>query len=167
MRVIRADEMGMCFGVRDALQIATEVADPTVVTIHGELVHNAIVNDQLTLAGVFERNAGADIRVIDTVCHPTKRWQSAMVDLLRRVDAVVVVGGSNSNNTLRLVELCRQHGKPALHVQDAGGIDENWLSTFETIGLTAGTSTLDQTIDEVQHAIQRVSSCQNKREIGR
>lgn len=40
MKIIRATEMGMCFEVRDALQIVNEVPNPTQVTIHGELVHN-------------------------------------------------------------------------------------------------------------------------------
>ena len=45
LTVIRAREMGMCFGVRDALQVADEVEEPETVTIHGELVHNAVVLD--------------------------------------------------------------------------------------------------------------------------
>ena len=51
VKIIRAGEMGMCFGVRDALQIVNEVADPTEVTIHGELVHNPRVIHQLQVAG--------------------------------------------------------------------------------------------------------------------
>ncbi len=51
MKVLRAEEMGMCFGVRDALKLAEQVADPTRVTIHGELVHNSQVNRRLEEAG--------------------------------------------------------------------------------------------------------------------
>ena len=40
MEIVRADAMGMCFGVRDALQVIDQVARPEEVTIHGELVHN-------------------------------------------------------------------------------------------------------------------------------
>ncbi len=43
MKIIRAAESGMCFGVRDALQITRRVAAPAQVTIHGELVHNPTV----------------------------------------------------------------------------------------------------------------------------
>lgn len=50
MKIVRAAEMGMCFGVRDALQITKEVSDPTRVTIHGELVHNPVVIQQLNAA---------------------------------------------------------------------------------------------------------------------
>ena len=51
MRVIRAEEMGMCFGVKDALQAARSGSDPSTVTIHGELVHNPSVITQLLEAG--------------------------------------------------------------------------------------------------------------------
>src|SRR5918998_2324024 len=50
MRVIRADVMGMCFGVRDALKIIGSIGEPGEVTIHGELVHNEVV-----LTGLRER----------------------------------------------------------------------------------------------------------------
>src|SRR5262245_26038145 len=49
MRVIRATDLGLCFGVRDALQLVDELAEPETVTIHGELVHNEEV--QRDLAG--------------------------------------------------------------------------------------------------------------------
>lgn len=264
--------MGMCFGVRDALKMVDDVADPTKVTIHGELVHNPRVIYQLGVAGfsqsseekrdntpdtpqvlitahgisdrervrlessgkelidttcplvrrahdaamqlaaegrhvlligkpghvevqgivedlqshdvvpsveavreytskmlgivcqttmpsslldeIRERisllNGDADIRFIDTVCHPTKRRQQAILDLIQNVDAVVVVGGKNSNNTRRLAALCEQHGVPALHVECAGELNPNWFDGHKVIGLTAGTSTLDSTITAVE-----------------
>ena len=43
MKVVRAEVMGMCFGVRDALKIIETIPDPQSVTIHGELVHNETV----------------------------------------------------------------------------------------------------------------------------
>ena len=51
-------------------------------------------------------NPDADIAWVDTICQPTKDRQQALVDLLGVVDAVVVVGGSNSHNTQRLMETC-------------------------------------------------------------
>jgi 4-hydroxy-3-methylbut-2-enyl diphosphate reductase len=51
MKVIRADVMGMCFGVRDALQIIADVPQPQHVTIHGELVHNEAVLTHLKTRG--------------------------------------------------------------------------------------------------------------------
>ncbi len=51
MRVIRADVLGMCFGVRDSLAVIDQIAEPQAITIHGELVHNEIVQIQLRARG--------------------------------------------------------------------------------------------------------------------
>ena len=280
MKVIRADEMGMCFGVRDALSATGAVSDPTLVTIHGELLHNPLVTRRLAEAGfrqspessrsstagtplvlitahgisdaerrrlagankqlidttcplvrrahdaaqelqaegrhvlvigkaghvevegivddlnsydvvgeasevdryeslrlgivcqttmppdliadvyacVRRRNPLADIRVIDKVCQPTKLRQRALLDLVRRVNAVVVVGGRSSNNTRRLVRLCLEHRTPVLHVESADDLELPWFEHVRAVGLTAGTSTLDETIDEVHRALERIGS---------
>ncbi len=102
-------------------------------------------------------NPLADIRFVDTVCDPTKRRQQAMLELVNRVDAVVVVGGRNSNNTRRLVQVCHEHGTPALHIEGAEDIDPEWFSDVNIVGLTAGTSTLGETVDEVHHALKEIA----------
>jgi 4-hydroxy-3-methylbut-2-enyl diphosphate reductase len=280
MNVIRAEEMGMCFGVKDALRATGSVADPTLVTIHGELVHNPHVAKQLGEAGfrqsaegarevpvdtplvlitahgvsnrerqrlananktlidttcplvrrahdaaqalqadgrrvlvvgkaghvevrgivedlerydvigtpddvdayederlgvvcqtttppelfteicarIRRQNPLANVRIIDTVCRPTKLRQLSVLELIGRVDAVVVVGGRNSNNTRWLVQVCRDHGTPALHVEGAEDLTPAWFAEVRTVGLTAGTSTLDETIDEVHRALERMDS---------
>ena len=111
-------------------------------------------------ARVLERanqlNPDADIRFIDTVCQPTRARQEAVHDLLDQVDAVVVVGGYNSNNTQRLVQLCEERQVSALHVEGADELDPGWFAGVGTVGLTAGTSTLDDTIDEVQLALEQL-----------
>ncbi|MCZ6794790.1 MAG: 4-hydroxy-3-methylbut-2-enyl diphosphate reductase [Planctomycetota bacterium] len=279
MRVILARAMGMCFGVRDALDVAARVADPGEVTIHGELVHNPLVNDSLRRRGfhlqresrrttpvtpavlvtahglsatdkerlrragkslldttcplvdrvhreaerlaalgfhilvvgrkghvevegivgdlrscdvvegvedvrqwrqrrlgvvcqttsaqgdvdriraaIAERNPGAEIRFVDTVCQPTKDRQEALDDLAPRVDVVVVVGGENSNNTLKLLERCREFGVPGFQVREASDLEPEWFRGSHTAGLTAGTSTLDSTIAAVHRRLLTLGS---------
>ena len=51
MRVIRAEVMGLCFGVRDALEVIDGIDEPATVTIHGQLVHNEVVQAQLAARG--------------------------------------------------------------------------------------------------------------------
>lgn len=279
MKVIRADAMGLCFGVRDALAAAREISSPEQVTIHGELVHNEIVLMQLAARGftmlseqnrqvppptvdvlvtahgissaerqrlvdagknlidttcplvrrvheaaqnlmcegrhvlvigkishvevrgivedlssfdviespsdvrcyvserlgvvcqtttppglaerirreIIEQNSHADIRWVDTICQPTRDRQRAVEQLLDAVDAMVVVGGSRSNNTKQLVERCREKGIPVCHIQSAADLDPAWFRGVETVGLTAGTSTLDETIDEVHRRLIALS----------
>src|SRR5207237_1864418 len=102
---------------------------------------------------VAERNPHAEVRFIDTICLPTKEHQRALERMLDQVEAVVVVGGRNSNNTRQLVLRCQERGLPAYHIQSAGDLRPEWFDGIATVGLTAGTSTLDETIEEVHQAL--------------
>jgi 4-hydroxy-3-methylbut-2-enyl diphosphate reductase len=104
-------------------------------------------------AAIVQRNPDAEIKFVDTVCLPTKEHQRALDRLIDRVEAVVVVGGQHSNNTRELAARCRERGKPALHVQSAAELNAAWFTGFATVGLTAGTSTLPETVDEVYRAL--------------
>lgn len=279
MKIIKADVLGMCFGVRDALAIIDDVDRPEEVTIHGELVHNEKVLDDLaergfrmvgekqrralpmtssvliTAHGISEKerarltqagkqlidttcplvtrahqaaqklqqagchvliigkrghvevqgiiedlhsfdviaapdevrayphaklgvmcqtttpvrhaeeiraaikakNAHAEIHFIDTICHPTKDHQKALERLMDEVETMIVVGGHNSNNTRQLVLRCQARGLRAYHVQGPEDLRPEWFDGVESVGLTAGTSTLDDTIDAVEDALQQMS----------
>ena len=281
MKVLRADAMGLCFGVRDALAMAQAIENAPLVTIHGELVHNDIVQTQLrrrgflvtpederkpvpetpdvliTAHGISERerlrleqagknlidttcplvrlvheaaqrlaaegyyviligrpghvevqgivedlaqfeiisraedvkcwpqarlgiicqtttppwlaeqirtaigaqNPHAEIRFQNTICQPTRDRQQAVERLCRLVDAMVIVGGANSNNTRQLVALCQRLGTPAYHVQTEADIRPGWFQGCRTLGLTAGTSTLDETIEAVYQRLLSLPEC--------
>ncbi len=108
---------------------------------------------QEVLAAIVDRNRGKEIRFEDTVCQPTRQRQEAVLDLIDRVDALVVVGGRNSNNTRELARLAASRGVPWVHVEGAADLDPAWFEPFGVVGLTAGTSTLDETVDEVHRAL--------------
>ncbi len=107
-------------------------------------------------AAVADRNPSAVIEFVDTVCRPTKDHQRSLETLLTRVDAMVVVGGANSNNTRELVKLCGERGVRAIRVQSAAELDPAWFKGARVVGLTAGTSTLDESIAEVREALQAI-----------
>lgn len=107
-----------------------------------------------TLIG--QKNPDADIRFVDTICAPTRERQDAIEELLSQVEAVVVVGGANSNNTLELVRKAEARGLPALHVQTAADLDPAWFQAYTRIGLTAGTSTPERTIEAVHERLQLI-----------
>jgi len=109
-------------------------------------------------AAIRAANSLADIRFIDTICQPTRDRQDAVVRLLPLVDAMVVVGGQNSNNTRELAALCRDRGVPAYHVQTAADLDPRWFRGCRVVGLTAGTSTLDETIEEVRRGLVEMAA---------
>lgn len=110
------------------------------------------------LERIREVNAGADIRFQDTVCEPTKRRQQALLDLLPRVDAVIVIGGHRSHNTLQLARTCAERGVPAFRVEGPADLDPAALAGFRTVGLTAGTSTLPETIDAVEAVLLAITA---------
>jgi 4-hydroxy-3-methylbut-2-enyl diphosphate reductase len=109
-----------------------------------------------TTVAVRLRNLRAEVRWIDTICPATCRRQQAALRLLPRVDSMVVVGGRQSNNTRELAALCRRGGVPVLHIQDAGDLRREWFEGCRTVGLSAGTSTLPETIDEVEQTLSRM-----------
>jgi len=92
----------------------------------------------------------------DTVCQPTKNRQEALRALLSEVDAVVVIGGKNSNNTLQLLNTCRKAGTPSFHIERVEELRASWFEGFETVGVTAGTSTLRETVEAVRAWLNRL-----------
>jgi 4-hydroxy-3-methylbut-2-en-1-yl diphosphate reductase len=100
----------------------------------------------------------SDVRFIDTVCRPTKERQSAAVELARRCNVVIVVGGENSNNTRELVNTCSRHCSHVHHVQTELDIRPEWFVAAGTVGITAGTSTPDEIIDRVDQHIRGLAA---------
>ncbi len=278
MQIIRAESLGMCFGVRDAIALALERADAKPLTILGELVHNPTVLATLEAKGIASvdtatqvsteavmvtahgasqralaatralglevvdatcplvhvahkavaalvrdgyhpviigqrhhvevrgliddlddfdvvldagdvlklaeharigiaaqttqpearvkdlvalirsRFPHSDVRFIDTVCKPTKQRQAAALELARRSDVVIVIGGANSNNTRELVAACSRDCARVHHVQTQCDLRREWFLEAETIGITAGTSTPDDVIDGVERRIREFAA---------
>jgi 4-hydroxy-3-methylbut-2-en-1-yl diphosphate reductase len=283
MKILRAEHFGMCFGVRDAIELATTHAESGPLTILGDLVHNPTVLAELRVKGVtIERDAGrvetptvmitahgaseralartralglnileatcplvrvahqavsrlarqgfhpviigrrdhvevrgltedldafdvvlsegdvaglqerarfgiasqttqpidkvrhlvelirrrfprSEIRFIDTVCQPTKQRQNAAMELAQRVDVVLVVGGAHSNNTQELVATCLRYCPRVHHVQTAKDLCPEWFNDAQTVGLTAGTSTPDSIIAEVERLIESWDTARDAR----
>ncbi len=100
----------------------------------------------------------SEVRWVDTVCQPTKDRQSALEDLCAVAEVVIVVGGRNSNNTRELVETSRDLGCVAHHVEGPDDVDPAWLGGVEHVGVTAGTSTLDETVQAVVERLKLLSA---------
>jgi 4-hydroxy-3-methylbut-2-enyl diphosphate reductase len=270
MKIIRAEHLGMCFGVRDAIALAVEAAVREPLTILGDLVHNETVLAELRAKGIqfaqqsatvesqtvmvtahgaseramngvhrrglnvleatcplvhvahrsLQRLVGeglhpviigkrdhvevrgmtedldeydvvldandvaslcerprfgviaqttqpiekvrrlvqllrecfpkSEVRFIDTVCQPTKQRQNAAVELAKQCDVVVVIGGAHSNNTHELVRTCSHFCPRVHHVQIADDLRVEWFHADDIVGITAGTSTPDTVIGEVE-----------------
>ena len=90
----------------------------------------------------------SELRVIDTICHDIRQRQVAALELANRVDLMLVIGGHNSANTSRLAGLCSTATKTYL-VETAEEIQPSWFHGRSYIGITAGASTAEETIDDV------------------
>ena len=108
------------------------------------------------LAEVRRLNPHAEVRYADTICRSTRDHQRALAELLPRVEAVVIVGGRNSNNTVELARRVAAHGLPACHVVGPDDLDADWVTRYDRVGLTAGTSTLAETIDAVEARLEEM-----------
>lgn len=96
------------------------------------------------------RFPGSELRFIDTVCQPTKQRQHSAVEVAQEADVVIVIGGAHSNNTHELVKTCARYCDRVFHVQTAADLQPGWFQGAEVIGITAGTSTPDSSIDAVE-----------------
>ena len=77
----------------------------------------------------------------DDICYATQNRQTAVKELARQSDLVLVIGSPTSSNANRLVEVARNAGTPARLIEDADDIDPAWLDDVRAVGLTAGAST--------------------------
>lgn len=115
---------------------------------------------ELIVESIRSFRKDSDVKFVDTVCAPTKNRQTSVQELSKRCDLVFVVGGTNSNNTIQLVNTIKEFGSHPIHIQRASDIDPCWLEGYYNVGLTAGTSTLKETVMEVYETLEVIS--QNK-----
>ena len=98
----------------------------------------------------------SEIRVIDTICHDIRERQAAALELASRMDLMLVVGGRASANTRHLAGLCATTTR-TYQIETADEIQQSWLQDCGSIGVTAGASTAEQTVDEVLQKLKDLS----------
>jgi len=98
----------------------------------------------------------SELRIIDTICHDIRERQAAALKLASRVDLMLVIGGHASANTNRLAELCSTATKTYL-VETAEELQPSWFQGESYIGVTAGASTADETINEILMRLEALS----------
>jgi 4-hydroxy-3-methylbut-2-en-1-yl diphosphate reductase len=109
------------------------------------------------VAEIRRRNPQSEVRFVDTVCKPTKDRQSALGKLIDLADAIVVVGGRESNNTRQLVETCRAAGRRTFHIERVDELQPEWFDQIDIVGLTAGTSTMRETVEAVFRRLEEIA----------
>ena len=94
-----------------------------------------------------------NLAVMNTICPATNERQEALLELCGLVDGVLVVGGKNSANTKRLYQTAAANCKLAAHIQSAADIPQEFFN-LKTIGITAGASTPDEIIEDVERKLE-------------
>lgn len=97
----------------------------------------------------------AEVQFVDTVCPATELRQAAAIELARQCDVVVVIGGANSNNTRELAATCRKFCTRVREVHATAELRPDWFASAEMVGITAGTSTPESLIAEVEKQIRK------------
>ena len=95
---------------------------------------------------------GVELEVARSICPATLERQQALVDLVQEVDALLIIGGKSSANTTALYATAAVAGKPAWHIEGAGDIPRG-IAGFKRVGLSAGASTPEEVICEVEEAL--------------
>ena len=101
----------------------------------------------------FDDVMGPDVA---DICYATQNRQTAVRDLARQSDLLIVVGARNSSNSSRLREIGDEMGVPSYLVDDGDGVDPAWLDGVATVGITAGASAPDELIESVIAALATV-----------
>lgn len=127
-----------------------ELEEPTLV-----IAQTTIAIEEYRRIIDILRRKGVELEVIDSICPATRERQQALKELSEKVEAIVVIGGLRSSNTKRLHQLALSFGKPAWHVETPEQLPEE-IRSYGTIGITAGASTPDRMIDEVEAYIKNM-----------
>ena len=101
-----------------------------------------------------------ELRVVNVLCNATTSQQAATRDLAQEVDLMIVVGGHNSANTCHLADLSKANGVATHQVERVSEIEDEWFRGHEKVGVTAGASTPDSSIDAVVTRIEAIAAAQ-------
>src|SRR5215831_7369722 len=138
-----------------ALQLApdTPVAYITQTTLSVDDTKGIIA----ALERKFSNIVGPEIR---DICYATQNRQSAVRELSKVVDLILVVGAANSSNSNRLREIGSEEGIPSYLIADGSELDPAWLEGVETVGVTAGASAPEVLVDDVIAALRRLRTAE-------
>ena len=95
-----------------------------------------------------------NIEVVNTICNATKIRQEETEELSKKVDCMVIVGGKNSSNTKKLYEISKKNCSNTICVEDANEIDKSFLKSGNIVGIMAGASTPQSSINSVVKMVE-------------
>ena len=106
-----------------------------------------------------------DLRFINTICFPTRRNHKQIKELAKKNDVMIIIGSYTSANSKRLTQLSLERNKRSYQVTSSMEIDSSWFENCNSVGISAGASTPDETINEVISKIKEIGKVSEKEEI--
>ena len=97
---------------------------------------------------------GYDIIVLNTICSATEERQTEAREIAADVDAMIVIGGRHSSNTQKLFEICKKECENTYYIQSLDDLDLKTSQSIRCVGITAGASTPNKIIEEVQKHVR-------------
>ena len=85
----------------------------------------------------------------DDICYATTNRQQAVKQLARECQLILVIGSTNSSNSVRLVEVAREHGADSHLIDFHHQVQEEWLDGVETVGITSGASAPEELVEDL------------------
>ena len=144
--------------------IAGNLKEPIIIS-HIDEIRNIDNNQKFCLVSQTTQNidefnriaeelkSRLNLKVVDTICMPTKQRQSSSTELAKKSDLMVVIGGKISANTKRLAQRCMEFTE-TYHIETEKELKKEWFKGKENIGITAGASTPDYLIKKVYGRIK-------------
>ena len=124
-----------------------DVADPDRVAFVTQTTLS--VNDTkdviAALRARFPNIVGPDTR---DICYATQNRQTAVIEMSKQVELLLVVGSNNSSNSNRLREIGENFGLPSYLIENSSKLDDAWLQGVKTVGITAGASAPESLVRE-------------------
>ena len=105
------------------------------------------------LVEIFEKK-GYDVNVVNTICNATEVRQTQARQIAKEVDVMIVIGGKHSSNTRKLYEICKKECEQTYFIQTLNDLDFQSSSNIQKVGITAGASTPNNLIEEVQNYVR-------------
>ena len=100
---------------------------------------------------------GYDIIVLNTICNATEERQTEARQIAKDAEAMIVIGGKTSSNTQKLFEICKNECENTYYIQTVDDLDLKRLESVNNVGITAGASTPNNIIEEVQKRMSELS----------
>lgn len=114
--------------------------------------------DEFEVLAEKVRERYPDAQIFNTICGATRSRQGDVIRLAEQgAEAIVVIGGRHSANTVKLATLVERQGLPCYHIETLRELDLEQMKRYSVVGVTAGASTPGFLIDEVCATLENVS----------